>query len=175
MLSVTQILRPYQDFSRVPPDKLECAAQRGRTVHAFCADIARGTAFLKPPTEALGYVDCFKEWFTEYVLEVHSVEEEYVDEAFGFVGHPDLVVTIRGDKSPSVWDLKTPLVESRTWCAQLAAYLHLVKQRFDDVRWCAALQLYPGRKARAIPYTESDEHFTAFLSALNAVRYFKGE
>ena len=177
--SVTQILSVYQDFSMVPENVLHMACERGQRVHAICAAIAKG---LFVPTNVVtpdiaGYVASFQKWF-EYVEKVHLVEEELTHTGFGYMGHPDLVVTIKGDSEPSLWDLKTPAIVGPTWKAQLAAYDKLIHEDTNlKPNRCGSIRLKPNGKPPILDeYTGyKEDAFTAFLSALNAYRYFKGE
>ncbi len=39
--SVTEVLQPWSDFSRIPPAVLEAAASRGTAAHQACEAIAK--------------------------------------------------------------------------------------------------------------------------------------
>lgn len=175
--SVTQVLSPYADFSMVPPDVLEAAADRGSKVHAICAGIALGEWVPKPPPELSGYVNSFRHWF-QYVDQVWLVEEELVDQTYGFMGHPDLAVSLIGDDDfIRVVDLKTPATKTPTWAAQIAAYNNLVSRAFPGraIRRSGTLRLRKdGRPPIFDEYQESARDLLAFLSALTAWKYFKG-
>lgn len=171
--SVTEVLGKYSDFSNVPPERLEAACERGKAVHAYCASYALGV--WSPKIEgAEGYCNSFLSWFNEYVEEVLLVEEELVDEVLGFVGHPDLVVRLRGDVLATVPDLKTPITLNPIWAAQIAAYLHLALIRFPKkVGRGGSLRLDPkGRPAKFKDYNDTGRDLQAFLSALYAHKYF---
>lgn len=174
--SVTQVLSVYQDFSMVPDHILHMASERGTRVHAICASLAQGLfvshRMITPDVE--GYIQSFNQWF-EYVDEVVFVEGALVDPKLGFVGHPDLVVKMRGDTYLTLVDLKTPTIIGKTWRAQIAAYWHLARKEFK-IKRCGSLRL---KQNGGFPifdeYTKSrHEDFAAFLSTLNAWRYFKG-
>ena len=181
--SVTQVLSPFCDFSKIPPDVLEYAATRGTAVHRICLNVyAKGLPTVNIPDDCFGYFQSFKMWFDEYVTEVISIEKEYIDRRFGYVGHVDLVCILK-DGRIVIIDLKTPAVESPTWKCQLAAYRAVVADdlfhnmdsslEIPEKNGCLSLQLKPnGNAAKAIVYQYSDNDFAAFLSALNAYRYF---
>lgn len=171
--SVTTVLSPFADFSRISPEVLRRAAERGTRVHAACAAHASGLWVRNLPEDEMGYLGSFGAWFGRYVRRMIFVEKELRNPALGFHGHPDLGVELIDGRTVVV-DLKTPAVESPTWRAQLAAYRHLANQEFDGIfESTMALQLKKnGRPARAIPYKDQDSDFSAFLSALNAYRYF---
>ena len=120
------------------------------------------------PEDHQGYFDSFRRWFDRYVHTVIWVEKELRDTTYLFHGHPDILCTLISDETVIV-DYKTPVTESPTWRAQLAAYGHLAK-----IDKAMALQPNPdGREAKAIRYTNQKADFAAFLNALFAYRYFK--
>lgn len=172
--SVTKVLSLYQDFSMVREDILLAAQYRGTVVHRACFALARGLWAPVPP-EYAGYVESFKKWL-EIIKEIHFIEPEIIDENYGFVGHPDIMVTIKGDSQVSIWDLKTPAIESPTWKGQLAAYMHLVVEVLRlPIGRCGSLVLNKdGKLPKAKEYQDSPRDLNAFLGALTAYRYFKG-
>jgi hypothetical protein len=165
ILSVTQILSPWNDFSRIDPARLEAAKQRGLRLHAAAAAKLTGTFRVLPllPEDA-GYWESLSAWIDDYVTHVFDVE-------------PDLIC--RCGNYYWVVDFKTPVAESKTWRLQLAGYVHMVTQNYQHhaVNWSgAAVQPHPeGKQAKAIPYHDpSGKDFQVFLSALNCYRYFEG-
>jgi hypothetical protein len=178
--SVTEIIRPFSDFSHIPPDILEAACARGNAVHRLCALYSLSLWIDEVPPEYAGYFQSFQRWFDKYVLDVHLVETRVTDTALGFTGEPDLVVTIKGDVGRSLIDLKTPQVGSPSWRIQLAAYRHLVDQNVPRITRVFALRPRPDGKMPTIPpdyeYTSTvHRDFQIFLSALNCFRYFYPE
>jgi len=171
--SVTTVLRPFQDFRGVPRGLLETAGKRGRAVHAASASFARNLWVNPLPPEWNGYFLSFKSWFQQYVDRVFFVEKRMECKEFGFTGQGDLGVKLI-DGRDMVVDLKTPLVESPTWKAQLAAYRFLARLCLPYQFEGMSLILHPGGgSAKAVVYDYADDDFAAFLSALNAYRYFK--
>lgn len=171
-LSVTEVLRPYADFSMVPNDVLWSASERGKRVHKACAILACG-GFPVLPEEEMGYLQSFEKWFT-MVDEVLSVEAEYQNPKLGLVGHPDLVVRIKN--KIVLTDLKTPLSHISIWEAQLSAYKHLVYPTFA-IDQTQSLQLRPNGqtpKANVLSLEREAHALVAFMGALNAYRFFKG-
>lgn len=174
-LSVTEVLSPYQDFSKVPESRLEAARVRGTGVHKVCLLYARGI-WPVVPSEYQGYFESFKKWWLTVVdlTEPIYVEPELVNEEYGFVGHPDLILTIKGEEFASVWDLKTPTTRYTVWSGQLAAYKHLALQ-IASVNRCGSLMLNAiGRKPKIKEYVDIKRDFAAFLAALTAHKYFRG-
>lgn len=178
IFSVTEVLRPFADFSNVPQKTLEEAAARGRRVHAAAAarlsDVFQVTP-LEPGDE--GYLQSLEAWIEEMVRDVIDVEPELVDETLGYKGHPDLICRLVSGAG-AVVDYKTPAVESPTWKSQIAAYRHLSSKSYRHLGHmlrplAVALMLRPdGGMPKAVIYPSSDRDFQAFLAALTAYRYF---
>lgn len=178
ILSVTEVLRPFADFSSVPAATLKAAAERGRRIHAAAAARLSGVFQVTPlePGDE-GYLQSLETWIEKMVRDVIDVEPELIDEKLGFKGHPDLICRLVSGAG-AVVDYKTPAVESPTWKSQIAAYRHLSSKSFRHLGYmlrplAVALMLRPdGGMPRAVIYPSSDRDFQAFLSALTAYRYF---
>jgi len=173
--SVTKILSPFSDFSKIRPEVLQRAADRGSRVHAACAIYAKGLwadCALYPGDGP--FFDSFMKWSDMAAPEFVSVEEEYADPHLGYMGHPDAVVYIPGDQGLAIVDYKTPMSISRTWYPQIAAYAHLARKYGYDVRRGLAVRLRRnGGLAIATEIDIDGEPWAAFLNALGAYRYFK--
>lgn len=175
MISVTRILAPYADFSRVPPAILEQAAMRGTRVHAACAAHALGVFVAAQGPDAQPYFDSFCQWFDQAVEEVIAVEQRLVH-PLGFCGHPDLIVRIQGDDCLSVVDNKTPRAAGKTWAAQLAAYLKMAQEAGHNAKRAMSLRLKSdGTYPVLDEYTLTEADWAGFLNAFYAHRYFSKE
>lgn len=172
--SVTQVLGVFADFDKIRPDVLEEAQRRGTAVHNAAAAHALGLWSNSLPEIWQGYFKSFRNWFDKYVAEVIFVEERFHDDIFYFHGKPDLGAKLI-DGRFVIPDYKTPVTEYPTWKSQVAAYRHLAHKKYDYNFECMSLRLDKnGGPAKAAIYRYSDDDFAAFLSALNAYRYFKG-
>lgn len=175
MPSVTEVLSPFTDFSRIRPDVLAHAAERGTIVHQACAAIASGLWSLGVPPDCAGYIKSFEIWFNEVVDKVHMVETELVHPIYSYIGHLDLCVTLKGESRPRVIDLKTPVTIGPTWEAQIAAYEELVTATKNlHPRWSGSLRL--DKQGKPPKFTQNEANSTAllaFLNALAAYQYFK--
>ena len=175
--SVTQVLSPFVDYSRVPEHILSMASERGSRVHAVCAANLLGVWHQPVTEEIAGYVESFRRWADLAVESVSAVEPEMEDAALGYCGHIDAILRIKGDGCESVADIKTPAVCMLTWRAQLAAYRNLAEVNGHTISRVFSLRLdKDGGRAKVDEYTGTVRaDFAAFLSALNAYRYFKGD
>lgn len=171
--SVTTALAPYSGFDRANPDTLAAACAIGSSVHTAALSRAAGR-FVLVDTSVWGYYESFVEWHDSFVAEVLAVEPLWESHKWGFCGSPDLLVRLKGEQTPSIWDLKTSVATGRTWCAQLAAYRVLALENgYETIGRVASLRLKSdGSMPLADDYQSSDRDFAAFLSALNAWRYF---
>lgn len=183
--SVTKVLQPFADFSKIPPHVLAYAADRGTRVHRICLNVyAKGIPVMNVPDDCYGFFLSFTTWFDQYVAEVLHIEKEFVDRRFGFVGHVDMICLLNDGRIVIV-DLKTPAIESPSWKLQLAAYREAVNQEFcvqaagqqpievPAKNGCMSLLLNKdGKRAKASVYQYSNDDFAVFLSALNVYRYF---
>lgn len=171
--SVTQVLQPWADFSMVPADVLEIAANRGTDVHRICAALSLGLWPGDIPDDCAGYVESFRAWLP-FVSKVILVECHLEDRALGYCGHPDIIAIMRGDTEPAIVDLKTPASKSRLWRVQLAAYLNLGRVNGHPINRVFSLRLRrDGARPIVDEYRDSALDFKAFLNALSAWRYFK--
>lgn len=174
--TVTGIIAPWTNFDHVPPDRLAAAAERGTLVHSACSSIADGIGWFPLDKESraiAGYVDSFRLWFDAVVNEVLCTEWELEDSRFGFLGHPDLLVSSKEGKTLLV-DLKSPVTKSKSWRLQLAAYAHLCRKAGYQPDKIGSLRLHPEGKPPKMDWYEGSEtqDFTVFLSCLNAYRFF---
>lgn len=170
--TVTKILRPWQDFSGISQEVLARAAERGTRVHAACAAIALDLPIYESDLtpDDLGYLDSFQQWFNASVAAVLAVEQEYVDRALGFRGHPDLVCLLKGSQKIVVVDFKTGANFSKAWAVQLAAYASLT-----GAQRCLAVRLKPdGSEPIVNEITNWQRELTIFLNALSVYKYFNG-
>ena len=182
----TEVLGKYSGFDggAIPDHILRFACYRGSMVHVACANYAMG---IFPVIDAafLGYLESFKAWFDKYVDRVFFVEKRFVNKILGYSGQPDFGFQLK-DSRCLIIDIKTPIAENVTWKAQIASYVELANDGFKskfsgiDIRSSGfiggmCLQLNKdGKAAKAIVYDYHSEDFAAFLSALNAHRYFHG-
>ena len=171
--SVTTILHGFGGYENIPPEVLEKAAARGTEAHLGCYRYAVGEWSPTPVSEdARGYVASFKQWADKWMDEVIAAEEGFIDPTYRIKGHPDLVCRVRHETKPVVIDFKTPVTKNKTWCLQLAGYLHLVRENGIDAIRAFVLQLHKdGRMARAVSYAEQARDLAAFIAAAQAFNY----
>lgn len=173
LISVTQALSPFNDFSMIHPDVLAHAAARGTLVHNALHAYVKKLWLRYPATqETIGYIKSGQSWINKYVREIIVAEHEIINETHRIVGHIDLICILT-DYSVVVVDWKTPITEGKTWRLQLAGYLWLA-QEYQPSR-AMALQLFKdGRMARAIDYQSDPRDLQCFLAAAGVYHYILG-
>lgn len=168
--TVTEVIEPWVDFSRIPAAKLQAAQERGTAVHEVCTLYARGIWPAVAP-EYAGYFDSFRRWYDKVVDELILAEERLFSEAHGYCGQMDLIVKVKGGERWLV-DLKTPIALLLAWRVQLSAYKNLDGVVVDR---SGSLRLDRDGRIPAMNWYDGTggQDFTIFLSALNCWRYFK--
>lgn len=179
MITVTQVLSKFSDFSTIREDVLLAAQERGKIVHAYCAAYAKGEWIPSVQSEYEGYFKSFKDWFDGAVSRVHLVEQELFNPTWQYGGHPDLLCTFKNDHRVVLIDLKTPRTKNKAWPIQIAAYYELIMgvEKFLLPIRAGSLRLHPdGKPAQFEEYTgDLEMYFNVFLSCLNVYNYFYKE
>ena len=177
MISVTRALSCLSDFGSIPPAVLQNACLRGSEVHAAALSYAVG-GWVRPLSEqAQPFYNSFVTWFDAYIVDVVGVEIEVVSKKYQYLGHIDMIATIKGNKKPSVIDLKTPAQGNKSWPPQVSAY----RQAATESGYKLAPGAYSvrlrkdGGPALAKHYKSQADHLAVFLSCLNISRYINKE
>lgn len=172
---VTEILKPYTSYDQVPKDILKKAAERGTSVHAICASLAKG-AWIPDGMineEFLPYVNSFKQWAEQQVDLFVFIEKRYQDHHLEYTGQIDFVIQGKDEKLYLV-DLKTSAAPQKTYPIQMAAYNNLLDG--ENVKVHGAMIVYLSKLGEfpEIDFIENlYEQFEIFKCALNCYNYFK--
>jgi hypothetical protein len=163
--SVTTVLAPLNDFSRVPPDVLERAATFGSHVHQAVDFMLRGVLDWDALDVALvPYVIGARRFIDESGLVVIASEMRVYHKTLRFAGTLDLLAEWKGQRS--LIDFKTGSQVPRTVGPQTAAYAlaHDTRESLPvKRRYC--VQLMPN-DYRVTPLTDPADR-SIFQSALN--------
>jgi hypothetical protein len=176
MISVTEALSPFNDFSKVPPALLEEAKLRGTLAHNLFASYALDLWIPTVPENCIGYFDSFRRWFDATVVEVVEVEKRITHPLHHFKGRLDLLCIIKGDDGLMLLDHKTPLALQKSWRVQCAAYKKLADLEYQNIIRTGSLRLSrEGKPAKLEEYSGTVERdFGIFLNCLSAYKFFKG-
>jgi len=154
--SVSDIIRPYINTQYFTD---ECQI-RGTAVHACCASYLQGLYFPRLKPEYQGYMDSFKKWADENVVEVVLVEKRLVDEDLGYCGKLDAVLCLKGHGKLCIVDWKTGKALQKSWILSIAAY--------------AALEAHEQQLGiDAYVYSGNQENFNIFKGMLKSYQFFK--
>lgn len=171
---VTEVLRAYTGFDYVPREKLEKAAERGTSVHALCAGIAKG-AWIPDEMideELIGYVNSFKKWAAAQVSKFIVIEKRYVDDERQYSGQLDYVI-LGSDDQLYLVDLKTSAKPQKTYPVQMAAYDNLLRNNKIHVKGAMLVYLDKDGEFPNIHFIEDlKEESRVFFSALDCWHYF---
>lgn len=171
---VTEILSPYNDFSRVPPQILKNKQVIGQLTHDFCEAYVLDLLIEPIPEEIKFYFDCFKNWFDFTVDKVINAEERLYSQQYYITGKYDALVRLRGSKETVLLDYKTCFATSKTWQLQTAAYDILLQEdrglKVD--RRCALKLDGKGASLKLIEYTDHQGDREMFLNVLRSYRFF---
>ncbi|MFA5377583.1 MAG: hypothetical protein WC455_17665 [Dehalococcoidia bacterium] len=174
---VTSILSPFTDFSKIDPEVLDMASDRGTRAHAAALAYAFGLWSPEIDEDIAGYVKSYKAWHDRFVFKVLAVEKELIHPRWNYVGHCDLVAWVSGYKPEPVIcipDLKTPITASLTWRCQGAAYREAEQLEHKEHVYAGVLQL---RRDGGLPkmtwIEDENQAFAAFIGALSAWNYIK--
>jgi len=175
MLTVTQVLGKYADFSKIKPEVLRAACDRGTNLHACISGMFEDLWSKEDPAIA-GYLQSFKRWREEFVVETALVEKRLISEKWGYSGKIDWVGRMRGDNKLRVIDWKSPLVGTLIHKLQVAAYRNLAIENGYDIGEAGCL--YLKKNGDPAIFKSSDNqivHFQIFLHALWSHRGILGE
>ena len=172
---VTEVLEPYISFNQIDPVILQKAADRGTRVHKYCELYVQNLLIEKVEEECKPYVDSFIQWFDTMVQELWVSEMRLSCSKYLISGKLDLIVTIKGDKSETLVDLKTPQQASQSWQLQTAAYRYLmrVSQGIDIPRRICLILDREGKLPRIVEYTNHEADERLFLSAAELFHFFR--
>ncbi len=172
---VTEVLAPYISFDRIDPDVLEKAKERGTRVHKYCELYVQNLLIEKVDEECKPYVDSFIQWFDVMVKEVWVSEMRLSCSNYLISGKLDLIVTLKGDTTETLIDIKTPQQASQSWQLQTAAYRYLmrVSQGIDIPRRVCLILDREGKLPKLVEYTNHERDERLFLGAAELFHFFQ--
>lgn len=173
--SVTQVLKPLYDFSRIDPALLQAKAALGTAVHRACElldncdldeDSEDGRAALAP---LAGYLAGYKKFQADKKPVVLENETRMFHPVHKFAGTIDRRLQLDGH----VWDidLKTTAALSPVVGLQTAAYSEMFKANGHAERARrGALRLFPDGSYKLHEFKDPSD-FSVFLSLLSVQRF----
>lgn len=116
------------ELGNAEAERVRCeAAGHGTLVHALAALVVEGVPSIpmgeeSAPTSA--QVDAFTAWYESYVEVVHAVELPVASERYRYAGTLDYLVRMKGDRRPTLIDVKSGKALYPEMRYQSAAYRH---------------------------------------------------
>lgn len=150
---------------------MEEAGDLGSEVHDIAEAINRGEAWSAPNNDIRLMAEAYRTWFAANVQEVLYVEHVIANTVYGYAGRLDLCAVIKGDRLPSLLDLKTGGIYPDAFL-QLAAY-----QKALPLETGRRLVIHVDKKNPGKLYIKEAEHdnetdYRMFLYCLELFRYF---
>lgn len=162
---VTECLYFLTGLSKVNPEVLKNAADRGTRVHISCDALIEGLAIF-PQDDELGYIESFKKWYGSKTF--LKKPDRWYDDEFMITGECDCIY--KEDGELVLVDFKTPANESKTWSLQLSAYAYMAKKQGLQFKRIEAVKLCKqGRNAKTFIYADE---FDLFKKCLEIYRTF---
>jgi len=123
---VSDILKPFSNFSHIDPLVLEKKRNIGSHVHdAIHADIMGDFPLLWG--EATGYFKSYERWKEAISPIFLQSEQRYFDDKKMITGCIDGLIQLQGHELPILVDFKTSAAESPAWILQGHLYHYLLK------------------------------------------------
>lgn len=170
---VTTVLAPFSGLNMINRSVLTNACVRGTEVHKLCDAVIEG--FIIPeipeiPDDWRAYLNSFL-LFEQGKKFMRKPPRLFCDK-YMITGEIDGLYKDGGEIV--LFDLKTPLRESKTWCLQLSAYWHLCKVNDIKIDRIIAVKLDKNGKPPKIFDYKID--FEAYVECLNVYnRFFKNK
>ncbi len=164
-IRVTEVLYPFSGLDKINPDVLRNAANRGTRVHEICDAIIEevGVGYFEPELD--GYIESFNKWLPKEFIK--KPDRFFCDELM-LTGECDGIYK-EGDDLV-LFDLKTPMNESKSWMLQGSAYAYLCRKSGINIKRIEFVKLSKyGHDPKVFTY---EENFELYLSCLQTYKYF---
>lgn len=162
---VTEVLYPFSGLTKVDPEVLRNASERGTKVHAVCEAMIEGLGTCYEDSIS-GYVKSFEQW-CEGKKFIPKPPRFYCDQ-YKITGECDAIY--EEESGLVLVDFKTPVNESKTWKLQASAYSYLAKLYALPLHRLEFVKLNKAGNAPKIFLYEEDFQF--FLNCLQIYRTF---
>lgn len=162
---VTSVLKPFSGLYKVPTDILNAAAQRGSRVHTICDALINDLGLLDIDESLYGYIYSFEKWSKDKIF-IPKPDRFYCDK-YMITGEID---GIYQDGGLVLFDIKTPLKESKTWPLQCSAYAYLARLKGFNIKRIEVIKLSKEGKEPTVYHYE--ENLDMFLKCLELYKHF---
>lgn len=165
-MRVTEILFPFSGLSVVDQNVLKRASERGSQVHLLCDAIIQDMGICDIDEKLVGYIESFKNWMPDKMF-AQKPARFYCNKHM-ITGEIDGLYA--NETGYTLFDIKTPLKESKTWRLQGSAYSYLAKKAGYNI---TAIEFVKLSKYGDQPMTyHYEEDFTTFIKCIDLYKYF---
>lgn len=165
--SVSEIIRPLSDFSRIPPATLEFARARGVAVHKACELHDLGTLDEDDlDDQLLPYLDGWKKFCADHEPKHLAIERPLYHDTMLYAGTPDRVSVVGG--RTLVIDVKATATLNPAVAVQTSAYAMMAARTLDtniDGRW--SVRLLPSGGYEIVTHADASGTFIACHNIFN--------
>lgn len=172
---VTTILKPLSGYDSVPRHILDEAAARGTAIHKAVELHCAGTLdYESLPDVLIPYVIAWENFVSEKRPAIVGSEQRGYHTQLGYAGTWDLELGFKGDKQPSMVDIKSCVAMMPSVGPQLSAYKEIInagRPRSEQVKKRFGLQLKKNGTYELHQYKDEVTDWNAFLSCLNLLRF----
>lgn len=161
----------------------EEAGHLGSTVHDYSEQTDRGQTIEKIDDEQIALmIEGYREWVSKYVIKFLYIEKVVYHPVYKYAGRLDRLAVIKGDRLPSVIDLKTGNMGSQEALKevglQLSGYKEALEQ--ENIKTKRRLIVHidkhkPGKIMVKEPPCDHKTDFNMFLYTLQLYRHFNGQ
>lgn len=152
------------------------AAEIGSAVHDLCYQVNTGVYGVSFPVEYADIMDAYEAWFKSTIKEVVQAEMLVYSHRYQYAGRLDLLAIIKGDRHPTVIDIKTSKNIYPDMALQLAGYQQALNEMGIKAnrRLVVHLDKIIKGKSKTKEYRNHERDLRMFLYALELYRYFRG-
>lgn len=153
------------------------AGDLGSQVHNCCQALDEGKPYIATSQDVEAMVTAYREWAETMVKAWVKIEEVVKCDHYQYAGRLDRVAILKGDRKPTVLDLKTSSMVSKDMGLQLAAYQHCLEDAGITPHRRIVLHLdkkSPGKPPKAHEFFDYQKDFRLFLYSLELYKYFEG-
>ena len=168
--SVTQVISPLQDFSKIDPDVLERARQFGIAVHLACELWDQNILDIEAlDPQLVPYLEAWKLFRNQTGLEIEGIEVKMASSIMGFAGKADRIGRIKKGRGMMrvVSDIKTGDAIYDVVGLQLAAYKALWNEANPKARVVGKISVRLGADGKyKLDWWNDTEDIKVFMSLL---------
>ncbi len=166
---VSDILSPFSGLSKIDPEILKKAANRGTIIHQVCDAMIRKVGVLPYPALYEPYIDSFKLWAQDKFIKPSP--ERFYDDVLMLTGEIDALIP--NETGLTLIDFKTSSKEGKTWYLQGTAYAKLLRMQNYPITEVQFVHL--DKKGKAPKIYTYQEDWSKFMMLYQIYHeFFKG-